>query len=108
MAKKKEFSKVNVGTPYCVWRKSGGAETGNTFAKPTAKRKYVKILAMCLAPMPASVIYPDVKHPMMQQVRDMCRAGLLDRMSKAGERRFYYKTTAKGIEVLGKVVATEQ
>jgi len=102
---KSEFKTVKVSQPECVWRKKGYPETGNTFAKPTAKRKYVKILATCLAPMPASVIYPGVKHPLMCQVRDMCRAGLLERLQKGGTGRYYYKTTQKGLETLSKAMS---
>ena len=96
------FRKVEVEKPWFVWREKGGAETGNTFTRPTPKRRYIKILALCLAPQPASVIYPGVKNPVMHQVRDMCRAGLLDRLTDG--KRYYYKTTAKGRDLISKAL----
>lgn len=102
---KSEFKAVKVGQPDYVWRKKGYPETGSTFANPTAKRKYVRILAICLAPMPANIIYFGVKHPLMRQVRDMCRAGLLERLQKDGVGKYYYKTTQKGLKVLSKAMS---
>lgn len=99
----KEFTKVEVEQPLYVWRKEGGAETGNKFNRPTSKRRYVRILALCLVPLPAKAIFPNTKHPMMAQVRDMCRAGLLERCQRAGEKRYYYKTTSTGFDLLAKI-----
>ena len=102
------MARVEVKAPMYVWRKEGGAETGNKFNSPTTKRRYVKILALCLVPLPASVIYRGVKHPLMKQVRDMCRAGLLDRYEAKGERRYYYQTTKKGIALISEALDAER
>lgn len=102
----KELTKVEVGQPL-FGRKEGGAETGNKFNSPTTKRRYVQILALCLVPLPASVIYRGVKHPLMHQVRDMCRAGLLERYEAKGERRYYYRTTIKGISLITEALSAE-
>lgn len=99
------YRKVEVEQPWYVWRKEGGAETGNKFNKPTSKRRYVRILALCLIPLPAKVIFPNTKHPMMAQVRDMCRAGLLERYQRAGKRCYYYKTTPAGFDLLAKAIS---
>ena len=101
------MTRVEVKAPMYSWRKEGGAETGNKFNSPTTKRRYVKILALCLVPLPASVIYRGVKHPLMKQVRDMCRAGLLNRYEANGERRYYYRTTIKGIGLIAKALNAE-
>ena len=103
----KEFIKVEVEQPWFVWRKEGGAETGNKFNKPTNKRRYVRILALCLIPLPAKVIFPKVKHPLMHQVRDMCRAGLLNRLKVEGERCYYYQTTPAGFDLLAKAISVK-
>ncbi len=103
----KELIKVNVEQPWYVWRKEGGAETGNKFNRPTVKRRYIRILALCLIPLPAKVIFPNTKHPMMSQVRDMCRAGLLDRYKVNGERCYYYKTTHAGFDLLAKAISAK-
>lgn len=77
-------------------------ETGCSFTRPTRNKRYVKILALCLVPAPSNVIYPDVKNPMMEQVRDMCREGLLERLTDG--KRYYYKTTTKGRDLISKVL----
>ena len=79
-----------------------GFETASKFNRPTINSKYVKILALCLVPASSSVIYPGVKNPLMHQVRDMCRAGLLERLTDG--KRYYYKTTAKGRDLISKVL----
>jgi len=73
-------------------------ETNCKFNKPTSKRRYIKILETCLTPSKASDIYPNVKNPLMEQVRDMCREGLLDRLTDG--KVYYYKTTAKGLSLM--------
>jgi hypothetical protein len=103
----KKVTKVEVEQPWYVWRKEGGAETGNRFNRPTSKRKYVRILALCLIPLPAKVIFSNTKHPMMAQVRDMCRAGLLDRLKVEGERCYYYQTTHAGFDLLAKAISVK-
>lgn len=103
----KELTKVEVEQPMFVWRKEGGAETGNKFNRPTSKRRYVRILALCLIPLPAKVIFHGVKHPLMHQVRDMCRAGLLDRLKVEGERCYYYRTTHAGFDLLSKAIGVK-
>lgn len=75
-------------------------ETASRFNSPTVDRKYIKILALCLVYAPAKLIYPNTKHPLMHQVRDMCRQGLLNRYTKKGDRKYYYKTTNKGTKLL--------
>ena len=96
-----EYTKVELPK---LWPEYRTSETGNKFNKPTLKRRYVKILAMCLTYVPAKVIYRGVKNPLMHQVRDMCRAGLLNRYSKEGDRKYYYKVTNDGIELLMKAL----
>lgn len=81
-----------------------GTETGCKFNRPTRNRRYIKILALCLVPCPAKVIYPGVKNPIMKQVRDLCRAGYLDRMVVEGERAYYYKTTHSGTDLIIKAL----
>jgi hypothetical protein len=102
-----EFKKVEVAQPWYVWRTEGGAETGNKFNRPTSKRRYVRILALCLIPLPAKVIFPNTKHPLMHQVRDMCRAGLLERYKCEGKPGYYYKTTPAGFDLLAKAVSVK-
>lgn len=102
----KEFIKVKVEQPM-FGRKEGGAETGNKFNRPNSKRRYVKILALCLVPLPAKVIFSNTKHPMMAQVRDMCRAGLLNRLKVEGERCYYYQTTHAGFNFLAEAVSAK-
>ena len=85
------------------WLSKYGAskyETKSTFTKPTRDRKYVKILALCLTYAPAKLMYPNTTQPLMHQVRDMCRHGLLQRYTKEGSRAYYYKTTDLGRQVL--------
>ena len=98
------FKKVEVKNPWYVWREKGGAETGNTFTRPNRNRKYIKILALCLTPVPVSLIYPNTKNPLQHQLRDMCRAGLLERLERAGERKYYYHTTHKGQDLIIKAL----
>lgn len=102
----KEFVKVEVEDLW-IWREYPDwpkSETGNKFNRPTKDRKYIKILAKCLTYAPASVIYPGVKNPLMHQVRDMCRAGLLERFKRTGDRKYYYKTTRKGQDLIIKAL----
>lgn len=102
----KEFTKVEVEDLW-IWREYPDlpkSETGNKFNRPNTNRRYVKILAMCLTYAPASVIFPNTKHPLMHQVRDMCRAGLLERFKRTGDRKYYYKTTSKGRELILKAL----
>lgn len=101
------FRKVGVEKPWYVWREKGGAETGNTFTRPNRNRKYIKILALCLSYATASMMYPNTKQPLMHQVRDMCRAGLLERYSRTGSRAYWYKTTPKGQDLLIKALETK-
>jgi hypothetical protein len=101
------YRKVTVEKPYFSWREEGGAETGNKFNKPNKNRKYIKILALCLTYAPAKLIYPNTKQPLMHQVRDMCRAGLLERYQRAGDRKYYYKTTSKGADLLIQALETK-
>ena len=75
-------------------------ETKSTFTRGTRNRKFVKILALCLTYAPAKLMYPNTKYPLMQQVRDMCRHGLLERYKRCGDRKYYYKTTKKGQDLL--------
>ena len=76
------------------------SETGCTFKHPTIKKSYVKILARCLSYADKNIIYPNVRNPIMKQVRDMCRAGLLNRYQTDEDRKYYYKTTMKGVDLL--------
>ena len=79
-------------------------ETASKFNRPTVNRRYIKILALCLTYAPASLIYPNTKQPLMDQVRDMCRAGLLERYTKKGSKAYFYKTTCKGQDLLFKTL----
>lgn len=92
------YTKERVPKP--LYSEYDGFETACKFNRPTKGRRYVRTLALCLSYAPAALIYPGVRHPLMRQVRDMCRAGLLERFSKDGDRRYYYKTTAKGVSLL--------
>ena len=96
------YRKETVNKP--MFSKHGDFETGIKFNRPTRDRKYIKILALCLTYASATLIYPNTKHPLMHEVRDMCRAGLLERYSRAGSKKYYYKTTMKGMDLLSKVL----
>jgi len=96
------MNKVEVKLP--DFPREDGTETGCKFNQPTRDRKYIKILALCLVPCQAKVIFPGVKNPIMKQVRDLCRAGYLDRLEAEGERAYYYKTTIKGFELIKKAL----
>ena len=84
-----------------------GMETTCKFNHPTAKRKYIKILARCLSYCPADLIYPNTDNPIMKQVRDMVRVGLLNRYKRTGEKKYYYKTTAKGQNLISKALGVK-
>lgn len=86
----------------------GTSETGCTFKHPTIKKAYVKILARCLSYADKNIIYPDVRNPIMKQVRDLCRAGLLNRYQSNENNRYYYKTTMKGVELLIEALKNSQ
>jgi hypothetical protein len=75
-------------------------ETKSTFTKGTRDSRFVKTLALCLTYAPAKLIYRNTNNPLMHQVRDMCRHGLLERYKRAGDRKYYYKTTSKGQDLL--------
>lgn len=75
-------------------------ETNCKFNKPTIDRKYIKILALCLSYTPANLIYKGVKNPIQKQLRDMVRAGLLERYTKKGETSYFYRTTSKGQDLI--------
>lgn len=96
------MNKVEVGKPFVS--RYNGFETASKFNRPSVNRKYIKILALCLTYAPASLIYPNTKQPLMHQVRDMCRAGLLERYTKQGSKAYFYKTTQKGRELLIKAL----
>lgn len=73
-------------------------ETGCKFECPLPERDYVRILALCLpCPRTAKSIYPGVKNPMQSMLRDMCREGLLERLTDG--KRNYFLTTDKGFEL---------
>ena len=88
----------------CHFLNGVAMETGSKFNRTNKNTKYIKILALCLTYAPASLIYPNTKQPLMDQVRDMCRAGLLERYTKAGSRAYFYKTTQKGRDLISKVL----
>ena len=76
----------------------GYRETGCKFEHPNPERDYVRILALCLpCPRAAKSIYPGVKNPMQSMLRDMCREGLLERLTDG--KRNYFLTTDKGFEL---------
>ena len=106
----KEFVRVKV-EDHWLWREYPDmvkSETKCKFNRPTPERRYIKILAICLSYATARVIFPNTKQPLMHQVRDLCRAGYLDRFTRGNERRYYYKTTHKGRELLIKAISGEQ
>lgn len=78
---------------------SGYRETNCKFNEPIPERDYIRILAHC-TPCPRSVssIYPGVRHPLQKMLRDMCREGLLERLTDG--KRNYFLTTDKGFELL--------
>ena len=86
----------------------GASETGCTFKHPTTNKTYVKILARCLSYADKNIIYPNVRNPIMKQVRDLCRAGLLNRYQNDEDRKFYYRTTPKGIKLLIRALKNSQ
>ena len=73
-------------------------ETNCRFNMPAQERDYIRILALC-TPCHRSVssIYPGVKHPLQKMLRDMCREGLLERLTDG--KRNYFLTTDKGFEL---------
>lgn len=79
-------------------------ETTCKFNRPNLKRRYIQILALCLSYAPADLIYRGVKNPIMKQVRDMCREGLLNRYKRIGTNKYYYKTTSRGHSLLIKAL----
>ena len=94
---KKQLRKNPVPT-YNMFFGEGYRETTCKFERPTPERDYVRILAHCL-PCPRAVksIYPGVKNPMQSMLRDMCREGLLERLTDG--KRNYFLTTDKGFEL---------
>ena len=94
---KKQLRKNPVPT-YNMFFGEGYRETGCKFERPTPERDYVRILALCLpCPRTAKSIYPGVKNPMQSMLRDMCREGLLERLTDG--KRNYFLTTDKGFEL---------
>ncbi len=79
-------------------------ETEATFTRINKKRMFVKILVKCLDFQTSRTLYPNTRYPLMHQVRDMCRAGLLDRYINTDDKRhrYYYKTTKRGLDVIQK------
>jgi len=100
----KKFSVYPVQNKWTAIMSGNIYETRSKFNRPTRDRRYVKILALCLMYATAGMMYPHTKHPLMHQVRDMCRYGLLQRYRRTGSRAYWYKTTAKGINVLEKAL----
>ena len=84
-----------------------GMETNCKFNRPTLRRKYIQILSLCLSYCPADLIYQKTNNPIMKQVRDMVRVGLLNRYERAGEKKYYYKTTARGYDLLAKALGVK-
>ena len=76
----------------------------STFKRISKERKFVKILVMCLDYKSSSDIYPNVKNPLMQQVKCMAKKGLLDRYINTNDKKekYYYKTTKKGLDIIAK------
>ena len=74
----------------------GYRETTCKFEHPTPERDYIRILALCLpCPRAAKSIYPGVKNPMQSMLRDMCREGLLERLTDG--RGGCFVTSEKGV-----------
>lgn len=83
-----------------------GFETTSTFAQPLTKYKYIKILSECVDFRTTRDLFPGVAHPICKQLRDLCRAGYLDRYilqepnGNPGPNPYYYKTTPKGAALI--------
>ena len=93
---KKQLSE-NPVPAHCLFGE-GYRETGCKFENPAPERDYIRILAHCLpCPRPVKSIYPNVKNPIQKMLRDMCREGLLDRLTDG--KRNYFLTTDKGFEL---------
>ena len=95
------FKKVEMYDKFYGYK---GRDTLSKFNRVSKNRKFVKILVMCLDYKSSSDIYPNVKNPLMHQVRDMARDGLLDRYVNTNDKRekYYYKTTKKGLDIIAK------
>ncbi len=93
---KKQLSENPVATHYLF--SDDYRETTCKFEHPKPEYDYIRILAHCL-PCPRAVksIYPGVKDPMQHMLRDMCREGLLERLTDG--KRNYFLTTDKGFEL---------
>ena len=110
-----KFTKVTV-EPHWLYRNcktgskfnKGECETGCKFNKPTVNKTYIKILARCLSYADKNIIYPGVRNPLWLQVRDLCRAGYLERFTSDENRRYYYKTTMKGVDLLIEAIRNSQ
>ena len=73
-------------------------ETNTKFTKPTYDRSYIRVLAHCTpCPRPVKSIYPNIKNPLQHLLRDMCREGLLERLTDG--KRNYFVTTDKGFDL---------
>ena len=101
---KRNIKEVKVGSRGYYGIGELGLETKSTFKRASMNRKYVKILLQCLDYTHITKIYPNVKNPLEQQLRDMCRVGLLGRYEINNERGYYYKTTNLGKELLINVI----
>ena len=105
-----EFTKVEVKDRW-IWAERPNcvkSETGCTFNHPTVNKTYVKILARCLSYADKNIIYPGVRNPVWHQVRDLCRAGYLERFTSNENKRYYYRTTMKGVDLLIEAIKNSQ
>lgn len=75
--------------------------TGCNYTRPTTKKKYIKILSICLSYAGPAVIYPGVKNPLSHQLHDLWKNGYLAKYHRVNDNKHvYYKTTNKGINLI--------
>ena len=83
-----------------------GLENETLLKNPTPARKYIKLMAQCLDYQTAHELFPGTNHPMLRQLRDLCRLGYIDRFvltksnGKPGMNPYYYRTTPKGLNLV--------
>ena len=97
--KRVEVPKPTFGNQY-------GLENETFLKNPTPARKYIKLMAQCLDYQTPAELFPNTNHPMLHQLRDLCRLGFIDRFvltksnGKPGMNPYYYRTTPKGLNLV--------
>lgn len=83
-----------------------GLENHTLLRNPTPARKYIKLMAQCLDYQTAHELFPGTNHPMLHQLRDLCRLGYIDRFvltksnGKSGPNPYVYRTTMQGLYMI--------